>query len=62
MTVDLGLSADERSVEELFHAFFTKESPPSVARDAEPVGFDRALWDKLAHTHVVEDPDNLFRL
>jgi alkylation response protein AidB-like acyl-CoA dehydrogenase len=50
VSVDLGLSADQQAVEELFHAFFTKESPPSVARDAEPLGFDRALWDKLAQT------------
>jgi alkylation response protein AidB-like acyl-CoA dehydrogenase len=50
VSVDLGLSADQQAVEELFHAFFTKESPPSVAREAEPLGFDRALWDKLAET------------
>lgn len=50
MSVDLGLSADQQSVEELFRAFFTKESPPSVARDAEPLGFDRNLWSKLAET------------
>jgi alkylation response protein AidB-like acyl-CoA dehydrogenase len=50
VSVDFGLSADEQSVEELFHTFFTKESPPSVARAAEPLGFDRALWDKLAET------------
>jgi len=50
VSVDLGLSPDEQSVEELFHAFFTKESPTSVAREAEPLGFDRTLWDKLAET------------
>ena len=50
MAFDLGLSPDQQSVEELFHAFFTKESPPSVARAAEPVGFDRGLWDKLTET------------
>jgi alkylation response protein AidB-like acyl-CoA dehydrogenase len=50
VTVDLGLSADQQSVEELFSTFFIKESPPSVARAAEPLGFDRALWARLATT------------
>ena len=50
MTVDLGLSADQESVEELFSTFFSKEAPPSVARDAEPLGFARSLWDRLAET------------
>ena len=50
MSVDLGLSPDQEAVEELFSTFFTKEAPPSVARAAEPLGFDRALWDRLAET------------
>jgi alkylation response protein AidB-like acyl-CoA dehydrogenase len=50
VTVDLGLSPDQQSVEELFSTFFAKEAPPSVARAAEPLGFDRALWDRLAET------------
>ena len=50
MTVDLGLSPDQEAVEELFSTFFSKEAPPSVARGAEPLGFDRALWDRLAET------------
>jgi len=48
MTVDLGLTSDQEAIAELFDGFFAKESPPSVARQAEPQGFDRALWDKLA--------------
>jgi alkylation response protein AidB-like acyl-CoA dehydrogenase len=48
--MDLDLSADERAVEELFSTFFAKESPPSVARAAEPLGFDRTLWERLAAT------------
>jgi len=47
MTVDLGLTADQEAIGELFDGFFTKESPASVARAAEPLGFDRELWDKL---------------
>lgn len=48
--MDLGLSPDQEAVEELFSTFFAKESPPSVARAAEPLGFDPALWDRLAGT------------
>jgi alkylation response protein AidB-like acyl-CoA dehydrogenase len=47
MTVDLGLSADQEAIAELFDGFFAKESPTSVARAAEPLGFDRELWDKV---------------
>ena len=47
MTVDLGLTADQEAIAELFDGFFTKESPTTVARAAEPLGFDRELWDKL---------------
>ena len=44
VTVDLGLSADQESIQELFDGFFANESPPEVARAAEPLGFDRSLW------------------
>ena len=47
MTVDLGLTADQEAIAELFDGFFAKEAPPSVARDAEPLGFDRGLWAKV---------------
>lgn len=50
MTVDLGLSPDQEAVEELFSTFFAKESPLSVARAAEPLGFDASLWERLATT------------
>ena len=47
MSVDLGLSPDQESIAELFDGFFANESPPSVARSAEPLGFDRELWTKV---------------
>jgi len=47
MSVDLGLSSDQESIQELFDGFFAKESPPSVAREAEPLGFDAELWAKV---------------
>jgi len=47
MAVDLGLSPDQQAIEDVFASFFSREAPPTVARAAEPLGFDRALWDKL---------------
>ena len=47
MTVDLGLSADQEAIGELFDNFFTSESPTTVARASEPLGFDATLWSKV---------------
>ncbi len=47
MSVDLGLSSDQEAIQELFDGFFVKEAPPSVAREAEPLGFDAELWAKV---------------
>ncbi|MBU6329466.1 MAG: acyl-CoA dehydrogenase family protein [Acidobacteria bacterium] len=47
MTVDLGLSTDQEAIADLFGGFFAKESPTTVARAAEPFGFDAGLWAKL---------------
>jgi alkylation response protein AidB-like acyl-CoA dehydrogenase len=46
----LGLTDDQSTIKEVFEAFFTKESPTTAARAAEPLGFDRALWDRLLET------------
>lgn len=48
--MDLGLTDDQRAIEEVFSSFFSKEAPPSVARAAEPLGFDRTLWQRLLET------------
>src|SRR4029079_11416044 len=40
----LDLSDDQRALEEVFAAFFRRESPAAVVRAAEPLGFDPALW------------------
>jgi alkylation response protein AidB-like acyl-CoA dehydrogenase len=48
--MELGLSDDQRTIQEVFGGFFAKEAPPSVARAAEPLGFDRSLWDRLLET------------
>ncbi len=47
MTVDLELSEDQAAIGEVFSSFFSRESPTSVARASEPLGFDRRLWDQL---------------
>src|SRR6476646_4936786 len=40
----LDLSDDQRAIEEVFAAFFRRESPVAVVRAAEPLGFDPSLW------------------
>jgi len=45
---DYSLSEQESSVSGLFGDFFRQECPSERVRAAEPVGFDRALWDRLA--------------
>jgi alkylation response protein AidB-like acyl-CoA dehydrogenase len=48
----LALSDDQRDLFEAFDQFFRRESPSAVVRATEPVGFDRALWRKLAAMEV----------
>ena len=45
--MNLGLSEDQLAIEDAFTRFFVKESPPAVVRAAEPLGFDRDVWDRL---------------
>ena len=46
MQLDLG--EDQRAIDEVFAAFFRRESPVAVVRAAEPLGFDPDLWTKFA--------------
>ncbi len=48
--MDLSLSDDQRAIRDVFADFFTKESPVSIARAAEPLGFDDVLWTRLLET------------
>lgn len=50
--MQLALDADQRDLFDAFELFFGRESPPSVARAAEPLGHDPALWRKLAAMEV----------
>ena len=45
---DYSLSAEESAVAELFSAFFRQECPTTQVRAAEPLGYDEALWKRLA--------------
>jgi len=51
--VDTTLNETQRQVQETFERFFEKESPPEQVRAAEPLGFDRELWERLAAMGVV---------
>lgn len=44
--MDLGFTAEQEALRAALREFFQKESPPAVVRDAEPLGFDAALWRK----------------
>jgi alkylation response protein AidB-like acyl-CoA dehydrogenase len=44
---DLTLDSSQAAVSDLFNRFFGRECPPSVVRDAEPLGFSDALWRQL---------------
>ncbi|MCU0271669.1 MAG: acyl-CoA dehydrogenase family protein [Acidimicrobiales bacterium] len=48
--MDLSLTEDQVAIADVFGTFFAKEAGPTVARHAEPLGFDRALWDRLLET------------
>lgn len=44
---DFSLGAEQIALRDTFAAFFAKECSTSVVRDAEPVGFDPGLWERL---------------
>jgi len=54
MALDLGLDSDQREIEDLFKGFFEKESSSAVVRQAEPLGFDLALWHKVCEIGAAE--------
>jgi alkylation response protein AidB-like acyl-CoA dehydrogenase len=45
--MDLNFSSEQSALRDALKEFFEKESPPSVVRAAEPVGFDEGLWRKV---------------
>jgi len=48
--MQLGLSEDQQAIKDVFKSFFVNESPVTLARDREPLGFDAHLWSMLCAT------------
>jgi alkylation response protein AidB-like acyl-CoA dehydrogenase len=51
--VDLRLTAEQEQLVGAFAALFAKQATTERVRAAEPVGFDKALWDQLLEVGVV---------
>jgi alkylation response protein AidB-like acyl-CoA dehydrogenase len=51
--MDLTLTGEQEAVREAFGDLFAKESTTARAREAEPVGFDPALWGSLTRAGAV---------
>jgi alkylation response protein AidB-like acyl-CoA dehydrogenase len=45
--MNLDFTDDQAALRDTLHEFFQKESPTSVVRAAEPLGFDATLWRKV---------------
>jgi alkylation response protein AidB-like acyl-CoA dehydrogenase len=52
--VNLDLTDEQAQLLESFKRFFEKECPASKVRDAEPLGFDRQLWELTRGQGVLE--------
>ena len=50
--MQLSLPEDSVPIKEMFERFFASEATSARVRAAEPVGFDRALWDELLALEV----------
>ena len=48
------IRGDVSKIEDLFKGFFEKESSSAVVRQAEPLGFDLALWHKVCEIGAAE--------
>ncbi|ABW12332.1 acyl-CoA dehydrogenase domain protein [Parafrankia sp. EAN1pec] len=46
--MNLDFTVDQQALRDAVRDFFDKESPTAVVREAEPLGFDAALWRKSA--------------
>ncbi len=51
--MDLRPSDEQEQLVEAFSALYAKESPPERVRAAEPLGFDRKLWERLVEMGTV---------
>ena len=46
--MNLDFTGEQQALRSTLRDFFEKESPPAAVRAAEPLGFDAALWRKVA--------------
>ena len=53
--MDLNLTEDQETIRSVFAAFFSGETGPARAREAEPTGFDAAAWERLLETGAPSD-------
>jgi alkylation response protein AidB-like acyl-CoA dehydrogenase len=51
--MDLRLSAEQDQLVGAFRSLYAKSATPEHVRKAEPLGFDRELWDRLLEVGVV---------
>jgi alkylation response protein AidB-like acyl-CoA dehydrogenase len=51
--VDLRLTAEQQQLVDTFAALYDREATPTHVRAAEPLGFDKALWEHLTDLGVV---------
>jgi alkylation response protein AidB-like acyl-CoA dehydrogenase len=49
---DFSLDGDQLAVRDAFAEFFAKQCPSSIVREAEPLGFDPALWERLVQMGI----------
>jgi alkylation response protein AidB-like acyl-CoA dehydrogenase len=51
--VDLALSPEQQQLIDAFAALYAKQATPERVRDAEPLGFDKALWEQVQEMGAV---------
>jgi alkylation response protein AidB-like acyl-CoA dehydrogenase len=51
--MDLRLTAEQQQLVDAFAGLYSKHATPERVRAAEPLGFDKVLWDQLHETGVV---------
>ncbi|MDP6893957.1 MAG: acyl-CoA dehydrogenase [Acidimicrobiales bacterium] len=48
--MDLGMSADQEAIKEVFASFFIEQTGPESARNSIPLGFDAKAWNRISET------------
>ena len=48
--MDLGMSADQEAIQDVFSSFFAAQTGPESVRNSMPLGFDPKAWERLSET------------